>query len=165
MEADGKVRDQVTCNRTFPTSASSSTSSQRRDRKGRGRITEICVKGNVHVTLCDDCEVVTHLAERKPYANAWCHYPDFETPIAPWGAGDDIDDVRHPYLLRRGPAGQGGGDPSARGESSPESSTSWLRSGAGGWRPSPTHTAGCWLFKEVLERERREALEAGLPAE
>jgi coenzyme F420 hydrogenase subunit beta len=128
------------------------------------------VKGDVYVTLVDDEDIVIPLSECKPYVNAWCHHcPDFAAEHADISFGGlgmsgwTMCVVRTEYeqdVWRR--AVEAGIVETRAASEEPGALKVLDRLGkkqlhrVGPFEPP----AGRWPVREVLERVRREYLEA-----
>jgi coenzyme F420 hydrogenase subunit beta len=136
------------------------------------QITKINVKGDVYVTLADGNDIVIPLAECKPYVNAWCHHcPDFAAEHADISFGGlgmsgwTMCVVRTEYgqdVWRRVVEA---GVVETRDPSEEPGALKVLDRLAKKQRhrvgPFEPQAAGRWPVREVLERVRREYLEAG----
>src|SRR6266851_4198591 len=136
------------------------------------RVTKINVKGDVYVTLSNGSDIVIPLAECKPYVNAWCHHcPDFAAEHADISFGGlgmsgwTMCVVRTKYgqdVWRRVVEA---GVVETREPSEEPGALKVLDRLAKKQRhrvgPFEPQAAGRWPVREVLERVRREYLEAG----
>ena len=136
------------------------------------RVAKINVKGEVYVTLDDGSDVVIPLDECKPYANAWCHHcPDFAAEHADISFGG-LGMTGWTMCLIRTDYGEDvwqraveAGVIETKEASSEPHALSVLNGLARKQRrrvgPLEPHAAGRWSSREVLQRLRSEALEAG----
>lgn len=135
------------------------------------RIRKINVKGEVYVTLDDSSDVIIPLDECKPYANEWCHHcPDFAAEHADISFGGlgmsgwTMCVIRTEYgqdLFKRAVAG---GILETRDANEEPQALKVLDALAKKQRrrvgPFESHANGRWPVREVLDRVRREYLEA-----
>ncbi|MGI8426878.1 MAG: Coenzyme F420 hydrogenase/dehydrogenase, beta subunit C-terminal domain [Actinomycetota bacterium] len=137
------------------------------------RITKINIKGEVYVHLTDGSEIIIPLDECKPYANPWCHHcPDFAAEhgdISFGGLGMTgwtMCVVRTDYGLDVWNRAVAAGVIETRPADEEPGALKVLDRLAKKQRrrvgPFESHASGRWPVREVLERARKEFLEAEL---
>ncbi|MGH2809496.1 MAG: Coenzyme F420 hydrogenase/dehydrogenase, beta subunit C-terminal domain, partial [Actinomycetota bacterium] len=135
-------------------------------------ITKINIKGEVYVTLKNGEEIVIPLNECKPYANTWCHHcPDFSAEHADISFGGlgmsgwTMCVIRSEYGLDLWNRAVEAGAIETRPADEEPGALKVLDRLAKKQRhrvgPFESHAATRWPVREVLERVRREYLEAG----
>jgi len=137
------------------------------------KIAKINIKGEVYIHLTDGTEIIIPLDECKPYANPWCHHcPDFAAEhgdISFGGLGMTgwtMCVVRTDYGLDVWNRAVAAGVVETRPADEEPGALKVLDRLAKKQRrrvgPFESHASGRWPVREVLERARKEYLEAQL---